>query len=126
MATFDLQFTISVCYPAANAAYLIQTVAAPPLPAGFVLAGPLEADPQKAAAMMAAAPPEQHVMVNAMLADSNIFGLVAWNAASKTAIVAFRGTQDVKDWLGRSGRSSRGLSGSSQHRSGAHGIPVGV
>jgi predicted lipase len=49
--------------------------------------------------MMAAAAPEQHAMVNAMLADSNIFGLVAWNAAAKTAMVAFRGTQDAKDWL---------------------------
>jgi triacylglycerol lipase len=99
MATFDVPFTINVYYPAANSAYLIQTVPSPPLPAGFALAGSLEADPQKAAAMMAAAPPEQHVMVNAMLADSNIFGLVAWNATSKTAMVAFRGTQDVKDWL---------------------------
>ncbi len=99
MATFDVQFTISTYYPAANAAYQIQTVPNPVLPAGFALAGPLEADPQKAAALMSSTPPEQHVMVNAMLADSNIFGLVAWNAAVKTAMVAFRGTQDAKDWL---------------------------
>jgi triacylglycerol lipase len=99
MATFDVQFTINTYYPAANAAYQIQTVPNPLLPAGFTLAGPLVADPQKAAAMMAAAAPELHTMVNAMLADSNIFGLVAWNATAKTAMVAFRGTQDAKDWL---------------------------
>ena len=96
---FDPQIAINLYYPAANSAYLIQTVPAPPLPAGFTLTGPLMADPNKAAAMMAAAPAAQHAMVNAMLADSNIFGLVAWNATSKTAMVAFRGTQDAKDWL---------------------------
>jgi predicted lipase len=99
MSSFDVQFAINTYYPAANAAYQIQTVPDPLLPAGFALAGTLKADPQKAAAMMAAAAPQQHVMVNAMLADSNIFGLVAWNAAAKIAIVAFRGTQDAKDWL---------------------------
>jgi triacylglycerol lipase len=96
---FNPQIAINLYYPAANSAYLIQTVPNPPLPDGFALAGPLVADPAKAAAMMAQAPPQQHAMVNAMLADSNIFGLVAWNAAQKTAMVAFRGTQDAKDWL---------------------------
>jgi triacylglycerol lipase len=99
MSTFDVQFAINTYYPAANAAYQIQTVPNPVLPAGFALAGPLKADPQKAAALMAMAAPQQHAMVNAMLADSNIFGLVAWNATAKTAIIAFRGTQDAKDWL---------------------------
>ena len=99
MSSFDVQFTINTYYPAANSAYLIQTVPSPPLPAGFTLAGPLEANPQKAAALMAVAAPAQHAMVNTMLADSNIFGLVAWNAAAKIAIVAFRGTADAKDWL---------------------------
>lgn len=96
---FDPQFAINVVYPAASSAYLIQTVPNPPLPAGFTLAGPIEADPQKAAPMMALADPKHHVMVQAMLADSNIFGLVAWNAAAKSAIVAFRGTQDFTDWM---------------------------
>jgi triacylglycerol lipase len=96
---FNPQIAIQLYYPAANAAYLIQTVPNPPLPDGFALAGPLVADPQKAAAMMAQASPQQHTMVNAMLAESNIFGLVAWNAGQKTAMIAFRGTQDAKDWL---------------------------
>jgi hypothetical protein len=97
--SFDPQFAINIAYPAATSAYLIQTVPNPPLPAGYVLAGPIMADPQKAAPMMAAANPQQHVMVNTMLADSNIFGLVGWNAAQKTAIVSFRGTQDFRDWI---------------------------
>lgn len=96
---FDPQFAISVAYPAANSAYLIQTVPNPPLPPGFALAGAIVADPQQAAAMMAAADPKMHIMVNAMLADSSTFGLVAWNGATKTAIVSFRGTVDVHDWL---------------------------
>ncbi len=96
---FDPQFAINVAYPAANSAYLIQTVPNPPLPAGFALAGAIEADPQQAAALMAKTDPKMHVMVNAMLADSNIFGLVAWNATTQTAIVSFRGTVDVHDWI---------------------------
>ena len=99
MSTFDIQFAINTYYPAANAAYQIQTVPNPMLPPGFAPAGPLKADPQKAAALMAMAAPQQHAMVNAMLADSNIFGLVAWNATAKIAMIAFRGTQDAKDWL---------------------------
>ncbi|HTS78649.1 MAG TPA: lipase family protein [Bryobacteraceae bacterium] len=97
--TFDPQFAINVAYPAANSAYLIQTVPNPPLPGGFALAGAIEADPQQAVALMAKTDPKQHVMVNAMLADSNIFGLVAWNPADKMAIVSFRGTVDVHDWI---------------------------
>src|SRR5579863_5001811 len=97
---FDPQFAITTLYPAANAAYQIMTVPTPALPPGFALAGKIIANPQQVApAMLAAASPAQHRMLNAMLADSNIFGLVAWNAASKTAIVSFRGTSDIQDWL---------------------------
>lgn len=96
---FDPRFAVNVAYPAANSAYLIQTVKNPPLPAGFTLAGAIEADLRKAAPLMAQATPQQHAMVNAMLADSSTFGLVAWNAASRTAIVSFRGTADAHDWL---------------------------
>jgi predicted lipase len=37
--------------------------------------------------------------VNGMLLESNIFGLVAWNQTTNTAIVSFRGTQTIMDWI---------------------------
>ena len=97
------QFAIQVIYPACSAAYLIQTVPNPLLPDGFTLVKAIEADMQQAAAALAAAIAQNQVahlkIVHAMLADSNIFGLVAWNAAEKTALVAFRGTQTLDDWI---------------------------
>jgi triacylglycerol lipase len=99
----DPQFAINVIYPAASAAYLIQTVPNPMLPAGYTLVKAIEANMQEAAPAMAAAIAQNQTahlkIVHAMLADSNIFGLVAWNAATQTALVAFRGTQTVKDWI---------------------------
>lgn len=96
---FDPRFVIDVIYPADNSAYMIMTVPAPPLGAGYALVGPIEADPRRAAAAMAAADPKQHRMVSRMLAESSIFGLVAWNEAAKTALVAFRGTVTIWDWI---------------------------
>lgn len=99
----DLQFAINVIYPACSAAYLIQTVPNPLLPAGYTLVQSIEADMQQAASAIAAAIAQNQAvhlkMVHAMLADSNIFGLVAWNATTQTALVAFRGTQTFKDWI---------------------------
>jgi hypothetical protein len=54
---FDPRFVIDVIYPADNSAYMIMTVPAPPLGAGYALVGPIEADPRRAAAAMAAADP---------------------------------------------------------------------
>ena len=96
---FDPQFAIDVMYPAANAAYVIMTAPAPALPAGFQLVGAIEARPQEAQAAMAAADPKQQRIVNSALSESNIFGLVAWNASTKTAMVAFRGTATIWDWI---------------------------
>ena len=97
---FDPQFAINTLYPAANAAYQIMTVPNPALPPDYALSGKIIADPQQVApALLAAATAPAHRMLNAMLADSNIFGLVAWNATTKTVIVSFRGTSDFKDWL---------------------------
>lgn len=96
---FDPRFVIDVIYPAANSAYLIMTVSNPPLPAGFSLVGAIEADPRRAEAAMAIADPKHHRMVNAMLSESHIFGLVAWNESARTAMVAFRGTVTIWDWI---------------------------
>jgi len=97
----DVQFLINVMYPAANAAYSVMNVPTPPLalPAGFVLVGTISADPQQAAAQMAIAIPAQQRIANTMVAESSIFGLVAWNAVDKAAIVAIRGTKTIWEWI---------------------------
>jgi predicted lipase len=69
------------------------------LPAGYVWVGTIMADPQKAAAAMAAANPDQQRLANSTVLESAIFGLVAWNAATATALVAIRGTSTINDWL---------------------------
>lgn len=96
---FDARFMVDVIYPAANSAYSIMTVPAPPLPEGYALVGAIKADPKQAAAVMAQTDPGQHRMVSGMLGESNVFGLVAWNDAAKTALIAFRGTQTIWDWV---------------------------
>lgn len=97
----DIQFLINVMYPSASAAYSIMNVPTPPLalPAGFSLVGPISADPQRAApAMMRSSPSQQHI-ANTMVSESSIFGLVAWNAVDKVAIVAIRGTKTIWEWI---------------------------
>ncbi|HEY3744538.1 MAG TPA: lipase family protein [Bryobacteraceae bacterium] len=99
---FDKAFAISTMYPCANAAYLVMSVPTPiglNLPAGFALAGLIHANPSDAAVAMAAATPDHQRLANNMVAESSIFGLVAWNAGTKTAIVAIRGTATIWDWL---------------------------
>jgi hypothetical protein len=61
MMPFDINFAINVMYPSANAAYLMMSVPQPPLqlPPGFVVIGPIMADPMIAAAAMAKATPDQ-------------------------------------------------------------------
>jgi len=95
----DVSFEINVTWPAANAAYSIMSDPNPVLPAGFALIGAIVAQTQNAARAMAASDPRQLRMAQQMMADSNIFGLVAWNAAAATAIVAIRGTQSVVEWI---------------------------
>jgi len=50
---FDPRFMIDVMYPAATSAYLMMTVHAPPLPAGYTLVGAIEADPRAAVTVAA-------------------------------------------------------------------------
>jgi triacylglycerol lipase len=96
---FDPQFTINVMWPAANAAYTIMFDPHPALPAGYSLVGPIIAQSQCAADVAAMTHPDQMQMAHSMLTESNVFGLVAWNAAEKTALVSIRGTQTVHDWI---------------------------
>jgi hypothetical protein len=98
---FDKNFAINVMYPAANDAYLIMNMPQPPLQfaPGYMLAGPIMADPGRAAHAMAQASPDQQRIANAMVAESSIFGLVAWNAVDRTALIAIRGTQTIWDWI---------------------------
>jgi len=98
---FDKNFAINMMYPLANAAYLVMNTPTPPLalPAGFVVSGLITANPQHAAAAMAAADPDHQRLANLMVSESSIFGLVVWNATTATAIVAIRGTQTIWDWI---------------------------
>src|SRR3974390_3337104 len=98
---FDARFEIGVIWPAANAAYTIMSDPNPPLPPGYALVGTILADAQFAAAATTAAlaVPSQLRMAQEMLAESNIFGLVAWNDADKTALVAIRGTKTIWEWI---------------------------
>jgi triacylglycerol lipase len=98
---FDKTFVINVMYQSANAAYLVMNVPTPvlALPAGFVLSGLIEVNAQDAAAAMATADPDHQRLANLMISESSIFGLVAWNAATRSAIVAIRGTKTIWDWI---------------------------
>jgi len=98
---FNVDFAINVMYPAASAAYLTMSVPIPPLnlPAGFVSAGTISANPQDAAAAMKTATADQQRLANKVVTESSIFGLVAWNSAEKTAIIAIRGTETWQEWL---------------------------
>jgi hypothetical protein len=95
----DPNFLINTIYPAANAAYMIMTDPNPLLPAGYTLVGPMVASMHDAAPAMAKAQASEQRAVNTMLAESNILGLVAWNAAESTAILAFRGTKTLWEWI---------------------------
>jgi predicted lipase len=98
---FDKNFAINMMYPLATDAYLVMNVPRPQLmlPAGFALAGLIQASAADAAAAMSTADPDHQRMANAMVSESSIFGLVAWNATTLTAIVAIRGTKTIWDWI---------------------------
>src|SRR5271154_2471077 len=86
----EVQFLINVMYPAAQAAYSIMNGPATPLtlPAGYAMAGVINADSQQAAPAMAAANPDQQRLANQTVLESSIFGLIAWNATDQTALIA--------------------------------------
>lgn len=98
---FNKTFAVNVMYPCANSAYLVMNLPTPTLalPPGFVSSGLISASPQDAAPAMAAADPDHQRLANKMVSESSIFGLVAWDPTSKTAIVAIRGTETIWDWI---------------------------
>lgn len=82
-----------VVLPLAQAAYTVMTGATPTLPPGFGSTALIEADPAHLAAL-----PDPHPAA-ALAKNTNIFGLMGRNTASRTAFVAFRGSSDVSDWI---------------------------
>ncbi|MEO6795044.1 MAG: lipase family protein [Mycobacterium sp.] len=95
--TFNVAFSASyartVALPLAQAAYTVMTGSAPTLPPGFSQTALIEADPAHLATL-----PVQHP-ATAMAKDTNIFGLMGHNTASRTAFISFRGSSDVADWI---------------------------
>ena len=71
---------------------------APKLPPGFQMTGLIQADESLQEAILTL--PNQSKVAKAMMDDSSIFGLMGKNPGTKTAFVAFRGTQTFDDWVG--------------------------
>src|SRR5271154_134313 len=65
-----------------------------PLPTGYSQPSLIQAD-----AVMLTAMPNPHPVVTAMTNNTNIFGLMGHNPASRTAFVSFRGTSDLAEWV---------------------------
>lgn len=99
---FDAIFSYNVMLPLAEAAYDIASDPDPSkliLPAGFVFASQIVVDPKHLNALLLVASIGQTHLMKAMTVHSNIFGLVAVNASTKTVAVSFRGTETPEDWL---------------------------
>lgn len=90
---FDATAARDVVLPLATAAYTVMNGGKPVLPPGFVQTALIEADTAHLAALGDRQP------VAAMMKDTNIFGLIGRDAASRTAFLSFRGSSDVSDWL---------------------------
>jgi len=80
--------------PLALAAYTVTGGSPAVLPPGFAQTAQIQADGVALGAMT-----KPHPAVEAMIKNSNVFGLMGQNAATRTAFVSFRGTQDLSDWL---------------------------
>jgi triacylglycerol lipase len=96
---FDPAFAIDTMLPLAQAAYDVAAGVSPVLPAGFSVTGKIVVNEDHFAVAMASAVASQQRMLLAMKVDGDIFGLTAANPQTKTAVVSFRGTQTLEDWL---------------------------
>jgi triacylglycerol lipase len=96
---FHADFALCVMIPLAAAAYAVmnQPGVPPVLPPGFQMTGLIQADETMRQAILAS--PTQSKVAKAMMDDSGVFGLMGRNPATKTAFVAFRGTQTFDDWV---------------------------
>lgn len=97
---FHPDFALCVMLPIAEAAYAVmnQPGVTPRLPPGFKMTGLIQADETLRQAILNL--PNQSHVAKAMMDDSGIFGLMGQNPGTKTAFVAFRGTQTFEDWVG--------------------------
>ena len=91
---FNALFARDVALPLALAAYTVTGGSPAVLPPGFAQTAQIQADGVALGAMT-----KPHPAVAAMIKNSNVFGLMGQNAATRTAFVSFRGTQDLSDWL---------------------------
>lgn len=91
---FDPVFARDVALPLAQAAYTVMGGGPATLPAGYSQTSAIQAD-----AVVLTAMTDPHPAVAAMTKDTNIFGLMGQNIASRTAFVSFRGTSDVAEWV---------------------------
>ncbi|MDA3660037.1 lipase family protein [Mycobacterium xenopi] len=91
---FDPQFALDVPLPLCLAAYAVEEGGTVILPPGYVQTALIQVD--RALATITA---ERHPTVTRIAVDTNIFGLMGRNAATRTAFVAFRGTDDFDDVL---------------------------
>src|SRR5579872_5277033 len=90
---FHADFALCAMLPLAQAAYAVmnQPGVAPKLPPGFRMTSLIQADETLRQAILNL--PNQSKVAKAMMDDSGIFGLMGQNPATKSAFVAFRGTQ---------------------------------
>jgi hypothetical protein len=91
---FDPVFARDVALQLAAAAYNVMNHLPPGLPPGFVQTSLIEADPTRLAVTS-----PQYPSVAAMAKDTNVFGLMGHNPATRTAFISFRGSSDLSDWL---------------------------
>jgi triacylglycerol lipase len=97
---FHADYALCAMLPLAQAAYAVMNNPgkAPQLPPGFTMTGLIQADEPLRQAILNQ--PGQSKVAKAMMDDSGVFGLMGQSAATKTAFVAFRGTQTFEDWVG--------------------------
>ena len=91
---FDPTFARDVALPLAQSAYTVMGGNAAALPAGYSQTSLIQAD-----AVVLTAMTSPHPAVTAMTNNTNIFGLMGHNPASRTAFVSFRGTSDLAEWV---------------------------
>jgi hypothetical protein len=91
---FDAVYARDVALPLAAAAYDVMSGLPVALPAGYVQTALIKADD-----ILLAATANQYPAVAAMAKNTDIFGLVGQDAATRTAFVSFRGSADLADWL---------------------------
>jgi triacylglycerol lipase len=91
---FDPQFALDVPLPLCFAAYAVEEGGTVTLPPGYVQTALVQVDRALAATMAL-----RHPAVTRIAVNTNIFGLMGRNAATRTAFVAFRGTDDFDDVL---------------------------